>query len=89
MKPCISKIIIFYIQADEINEAGCRLVTEVARKYDKLIGLPISTTRSYAGNEGKEKVQKEIKQQIEAFEKWDGDLLMAEVDTKYARNNRP
>ena len=82
-------MLILSIQADEINEAGCRLVTEVARKYDKLIGLPISTTRSYAGNEGKEKVQKEIKQQIEAFEKWDGDLLMAEVDTKYARNNRP
>ena len=58
-------------------------MTEVARKYDKLIGLPISTTRSYAGNEGKEKVQKEFRQQIEAFEKWDGDLLMAEVNKKY------
>ena len=71
-----------FVQADEINEAGCRLVTEVARKHYKLIGLPLSTTRSYANKEGKGKVQKEFRQQIAAFEKWEGDLIMAEVKFK-------
>uniref|UniRef100_A0A7M5X3G4 Hcy-binding domain-containing protein n=2 Tax=Clytia hemisphaerica TaxID=252671 RepID=A0A7M5X3G4_9CNID len=64
--------------AKEVNDAGCRLVTEVAKKHNKLIGLPVSTTRSYAAGESKEKVQKEFQQQIDIFKNWDGDLLMAE-----------
>ena len=66
-------------QAEEVNEAGCRLVTEVAKKYDLLVGLPLSTTRSYDAGEGKEKVQQEFQNQIDVFKNWEGDLLMAEV----------
>ena len=43
------------------------------------MGLPLSTTRSYAADEGKEKVQQEFQNQIDVFKNWEGDLLMAEV----------
>jgi len=66
-------------QAEAVNEAGCRLVTEVAKKYNCLVGLPLSTTRSYDAGEGKEKVQQEFQNQVDVFKDWEGDLLMAEV----------
>ena len=69
-----------YFQADEVNQAGCRLVTEVAKKHNLMIGLPVSTTRSYAAGNSKEVVQKEFQKQVDIFEKWDGDLIMAEVE---------
>lgn len=66
------------LNADEVNQAGCRLVTEVSKKHNTMIGFPLSTTKSYAAGLGKDVVQNEFQKQIDVFKEWHGDLVMAE-----------
>jgi len=69
------------IQCEEVNEAGCRLVSEAAKEFGCYIGFPVSTTTAYEHNLGKDKVQEEFQRQLDAFKGFECDLFMAEVYT--------
>ena len=78
-----------FFQCDEVNEAGCNLVTAVAKEFGTMIGLPITTTRSYQAGLGKEKVQEEFRKQLSVFDNHPGDLVMAEVCIMFFRSYYP
>ena len=66
-------------KADEVNEAGCRLVTEVATEFGRYVGFPISTTSAYGRGSGKKYAQEEFRRQVDAFGSYKCDLMIAEV----------
>ena len=67
------------MQCSEVNKAGCHLVTEVAKEFGCYVGFPVSGTTAYEMNLGKDKVQEEFQRQLDAFEGFHCDLLIAEV----------
>ena len=78
----IASIFIFlflFTQCSEVNKAGCHLVTEVAKEFGCYVGFPVSGTTAYELNLGKDKVQEEFQRQLDAFDGFDCDLLVAEV----------
>ena len=51
----------------------------MADEFGCLVAGPISTTISYEHRLGKEKVQKEVKKQVDVYKEKNMDFLLAEV----------
>ena len=51
----------------------------MAEEFGCLVAGPISTTISYEHRLGKEKVQKEVKKQVDVYNKENMDFIIAEV----------
>ena len=75
----MSFIEIFLFQYKDINTAACSIVKEVADEFGCLVAGPISTTISYEHRLGKEKVQKEVKKQVDVYKEKNMDFVLAEV----------
>ena len=66
----IFAIIFITSQCEEVNDAGCRLVTEVADELGTYVAFPVSATSAYEMKLGKEKAQEEFRRQLDAFNKF-------------------
>lgn len=71
----------FSLQCEDVNRAGCELVTEVANEFGCYVGFNVSTTTAYEMKMGKKKVQEEFERQLNAFDGFECDILIAEVNT--------
>ncbi|XP_066917958.1 betaine--homocysteine S-methyltransferase 1-like [Clytia hemisphaerica] len=66
------------LNGEEINNAGCQLVSKVAKDHGCFVALPLVTTEAYSQKKGKELVQKEFLSQINIFKNYEVDLLISE-----------
>lgn len=71
-------------QTQDINNAACDIAFDVANSGNAMVCGSIPPTKSFKQGEGKEKVQAEIRRQVEIFMSRKVDFLIAEVKRIYS-----
>lgn len=82
LNPLTSRVSVFELQGQQINEAACDLAREVANEGDALVAGGVSQTPSYLSCKSENDVKAIFKKQMDVFVSKKVDFLIAEVCTR-------